>query len=257
MADLTINDIIANLPYIICLINIQHLDISNGKEASSLNRYTNPSLHLAKISHHLRNLTSLDISATNLSGPNLFNETEEINYIKEKLYEDFEPHVKAKTVNTIKSSIPGLMFLNREKLDFLGCFCCDYSVTSREFIPAIKIAGEENEANLYNCLETYSERSLMLLDVLNHLFELYRDEAIEDKLLGGFLIMNTMSKHLDHSQIQISGCASLFYVLKYWKEENINIQHLPYFYLRRLITTVINGMEEHIDDSAVSWIGFF
>ena len=118
-------------------------------------------------------------------------------------------------------------------------------------MPAVRVASEESERSLYTSLETYSERPLFLLDVLNHLFELYRDEAIEDKLLGGFFIMNTMDAHVGHSRIQISGCASLFYVLKYWKEENVNVRHLPYFYLKRLISTVINGMEEHIDDSAV------
>ena len=110
------------------------------------------------------------------------------------------------------------MFLNTDQLDFLGCFCCDHSVTSRQTrLPAVRIASEESEPNLYTDLDTYSERPLFLLDVLNHLFELYRDEAIQDKLLGGFLIMNIMDKYLDHSRIQISGCASLFYVLKYWK----------------------------------------
>lgn len=252
MADLSVNDVQLNLPYVLCLSQLKHLDVSHCKEVSSLNRYTNPSLHLAKLAHHLTQLTSLDISATNLSGPSLFNEAEEISYMSEKLYEDFEAHVEMKPVKTIKSSIPGLMFLNCEKLSFLGCFCCDHSVTSRRTqLPAVRIASEESEQHLYTALETYSERPLFLLDVLNHLFELYRDEAIEDKLLGGFLIMNTMDKYLDHSRIQISGCASLFYVLKYWKEENGNVQQLPYFYLRRLINTVINGMEEHIDDSAM------
>ena len=174
MADLSVNDVQANLPYILCLKNLKHLDISHCKEQSSLNRYTNPSLHLAKIAHHLRFLNSLDISATNLSGPSLFNELEEINYMKEKLYEDFEPYIKTRSVNTIKSSIPGLMFLNCEKLSFLGCFCCDHSVTTRQILPAIKVASEESEEHLYTSLQTYCDRPLFLLDVLNHLFELYR-----------------------------------------------------------------------------------
>jgi Zyg-11 family protein len=111
------------------------------------------------------------------------------------------------------------------------------------------VAGEDCEKNLYTSLEAYvNERPLFVLDALNHLFEAYRDELVEEKLLGGHLIMNTMEKNLDNSRIQISGSASLFYVLKYWKEENAQ---LPPFYLKRLIQTVINGMEEHIDEPAV------
>jgi len=249
---MSVNDIQANLPYILCLSELKHLDISHCKEASSLNRFTNPSLHLAKIAHHLSKLTSLDISATNLSGPSMFNQAEEVSYIKERLYEDFKPNVIKKLIVTRQSSLAGLIFLNCERLNFLGCFCCDHSVNFRanQELIAERIASEENEQNLYTSLEVYSEKPLFVLDVLNHLFELYRDETIEDKLLGGYLIMNVMDKHLDHSRIQISGCASLFYVLKYWNE-NLNVHKFPYFYLKRLISTVIAGMEVHIDDSAM------
>lgn len=107
MADLSVNDVQLNLPYMLCLSQLKHLDVSHCKEVSSLNRYTNPSLHLAKLAHHLTRLTSLDISATNLSGPSLFNEAEEISYMGEKLYEDFEAHVEMRPVRTIKSPIPG------------------------------------------------------------------------------------------------------------------------------------------------------
>ena len=107
MADLSVSDVTLNLPYILCLSSLRHLDVSHCKEVSSLNRYANPSLLLAKLAHHLTSLRSLDISATNLSGPSLFNEAEEIAYMSEKLYEDFEPHVATRPVRTIKSSIPG------------------------------------------------------------------------------------------------------------------------------------------------------
>ena len=256
MADLTVNDILANLKYLIRLKKLEHLDISYCKEKPSFNNFANPSLHLAKLAHHLTAMRSLDISGTNLGGPILFKEADEIAYIKPRLYEDLvgvENPPELNRVETVKSSVAGLMFLNNQHkvLDFLGCFCCDNSVSSRPLLPAKAIAGEESEANLYTALRTYmSDRPLFLLDALNHLFELYRDEVVKNKLLGGHLIMETMEKNLDNSRIQISGSASLFYVLKYWKEENI--QQLPYFYLKRLIKTVIIGMEEHIDESAVS-----
>ena len=257
LADLSTDDIQSNLPYLLKLQKLKHLDLSNCREKLPLNSYKNPSLVLAKIVYHLTMLSSLDISGTNLGGSTIFKEADEIEYIKKRLYEDLKFNLdndyqeKLEKFIPITSGVCGLMFLNNEKkkLDFLGCFCCDNSVSSRLNIPALRIAGEENEKHLYTSLEAYmTDRPLFLLDALNHLFELYRDEHIVDKLLGGHLIMNTMEKHLDNSKIQISGSASLFYVLKYWKEEN---SQLPPFYLKRLIQAVINGMEEHIDEPAV------
>ena len=258
MADLGVEDIQANLAYLLKMKRVAHLDISNCREKLPLNAYKNPSLLLGKLAFHLSSLRSLDISGTNLGGSIIFKEADEIDYIKKRLYEDLiddcndYQRVRLDQVVTIASGISGLMFLNNEKrvLDFLGFFGCDNSLSSRSNIPALRIAGEEIEKHLYTSLETFmNDRPLFLLDALNHLFELYRDELIEDKLLGGHLIMNTMEKHLDNSRIQISGSASLFYVLKYSKEEDIQ---LPPFYLKRLIKTVINGMEEHIEESAVS-----
>jgi hypothetical protein len=259
IADLHVDDIQANLKFILKLKNLRHLDVTNCREKPPLNRYKNPSLLLAKLVYHLTNLTSLDISGTNLTGSTIFKEQDEIDYIKKRLYDDlideYHDYQRAKLdqIETVTSGISGLLFLNNKNkmLEFLGCFCCDNSISARaNTIPAVKIASESSETYLYNSLDVYlNERPLFLLDALNHLFELYRDEFIDDKLLGGHLIMDTMEKHLDNSRIQISGSASLFYVLKYWKEENFQ---LPPFYLKRLILTVINGMEEHIDESAVS-----
>ena len=114
------------------------------------------------------------------------------------------------------------MFLNNEQmcLTFLGFTGCDNEVY--ENIPALRIASNDCEKNLYTSLQVYlNDRPLFLLDALNHLFEEYRDEMIEEKLLGGHLIMDAMEKNLSNSRIQISGRASLFYVLKYWNEANL------------------------------------
>lgn len=258
MADLNVDDIQSNLKYLLKLKQLKHLDLSNCREKPPVNIFKNASLQLAKFVYHLDKLTHLDISGTNLGGTSIFKEQEEIDYIKKKLYEDLVDEfndyqrVKLDDIETIKSDCAGLMFLNNEQkmLQFFGCFSCDNAVSAREHLPAIKIAGEDCEKNLYTSLEAYvNDRPLFVLDALNHLFEAYRDELVEEKLLGGHLIMNTMERNLDNSRIQISGSASLFYVLKYWKEENVQ---LPPFYLKRLIQTVINGMEEHIDEPAVS-----
>jgi Zyg-11 family protein len=260
MSDLTVEDIQANFKFILKLKILQKLDLSNCKEKPNV--YKSPSLVLAKIAFHLKKLAWLDISGTNLIGSSLFKEEEEINYIKKKLYEDLVDEfndyerVKLDKIETIKSDISGLMFLSNEKkrLDFLAYFCSDSSIGTRTKIPALRVASESNEKDLFNTLETYAQhadRALFLLDALNHLFELYREEFIEDKFLGGYLIMNIMEKHLNNSRIQISGSASLFYVLKYWKEENLQF---PNFYLKRLILTVLNGMEEHIDENAVFFL---
>ena len=98
-------------------------------------------------------------------------------------------------------------------------------------------------------MQTYmNDRQPFLIDALNHLFELYRDELIGDTLLGGHLVMSVMERHTDNARIQISGSASLFYVLKHWKEDN---SQLPSFYLRRLIEAVLVGLEQYVDESAM------
>jgi hypothetical protein len=257
MADLNVDDIQANFKYLLQMKQIKYLDISNCREKPPINQFKNASVQLAKLVYHLNNLNHLDISGTNLGGSSFFKEQEEIEYIKKKLFEDLidefndYKRVKFDDIKTIKSDIAGLMFLNNEEkcLKFLGCFSCDNGVPGRSHIPAQRIAGEDCEQNLYTSLEVYvDDRPLFVLDALNHLFEAYRDELVEEKLFGGHLIMLTMEKNLGNSRIQISGSASLFYVLKYWKEENVQ---LPPFYLKRLIQTVITGMEEHIDEPAV------
>jgi hypothetical protein len=245
MADLSCEDISGHLEVIIKMKNLNHLDISSYREhLPRFNEFPNASLILATIVYNLRHLKSLDISGTNLGGPIVFKDTEEIVYIKRHLRindDSFEP---------LKSGICGLMFLNNERrrLDFLGCFACD-SAAGRSNIPADIITGENDESQLYAALEYYlSERPVFLLDALNHLFEMFKEGLIEDKLFGGHLIMNVMERHVNNPRIQISGSASLFYVLKYWKEVHFQ---LPVFYLKRLINTVIYGMEEHIEENAM------
>jgi len=253
MADLNADEIQANFKYLLQLKQLKYLDISNCREITPINKYKNASVQLAKLVYHLNKLTHLDISGTNLGD---LKEQEEIDFIKQKLYEDLidynekNEQVKLDEIETIESDITGLMFLNNEQmcLTFLGLFGCDNEVY--ENIPALRIASNDCEKNLYTSLQAYlNDRPLFVLDALNHLFEEYRDEMIEEKLLGGHLIMDAMEKNLSNSRIQISGSASLFYVLKYWNEANLQF---PPFYLKRLIQTVITSMEEHINDQAVN-----
>ncbi len=150
------------------------------------------------------------------------------------------------------SSVIGLMCLHKE-LDFFGCLKCENMVSSRENIPAKCIAGDCDEDDLFTSLEVYMDRPLFIVDTLNRLFELCRDNAISNRLYGGMLAMNCMCKYLDNSRIQVSGSASLFFILRQLKDENKSV---PHFFLRRLVETVINAMEEHIDESPVGSAGF-
>ena len=261
-SNFNVDELTSNIDFILCLRNINYLDVSNYREKNLLNTYKNPSRVLARLVFYLKNLQSLDISGTNLGGADMFKLDEEIEYIKVKLEEDMSAHeddedfkrerleflsnISAENCN--ESNISGLLFLN-SKLSFLGCLNCDQNVSARERIPACRIAGESKEEYLFTCLEVYLDKSLFILDSLNHLFELYKEGMIDEKQHGGHLIMNCMQKYLNHSRIQISGSASLFYVLKYSKEDN---KILTPFYIRRLVDTIINAMEEHIDENAVS-----
>jgi hypothetical protein len=255
------DELVLNLKFILSLRNLNYLDISNYREKNMPNVYKNSSYLLAKLVFYLKNLHSIDISGTNLGGPDLFNVEDEIKYIKTKLLqelddnddvvavdEDFknERNEFLKNLTNNSSKIIGLLFLNCKKLNFLGCLNCDQNVSGRENLPALHIAGEAKEQYLFTCLEVYMDKPLFILDSLNYLFESYKEETIKDKLYGGYLVMNCMQKYLNNPRIQISGSASLFYVLKYTKDEN---KPMAYFYLKRLIETIMNAIEEHIDES--------
>ena len=254
------DELVLNSKFILSLRKLNYLDISNYREKPLLNVYKNPSCLLAKLVLYLKNLHSLDISGTNLGGADLFKIEDEIEYIKGKLLAELQNEIndefkteRIQFLNSLtpsncnQSKISGLLFLN-SKLNFLGCLNCDQNVSAREQIPAIHIAGEAKEQYLFTCLEVYLDKPLFILDSLNHLFELYRDDMITDKSQGGYLIMNCMQKYLNNSRIQISGSASLFYVLKYSKDEN---KQLPQLYIKQLVETIMNGMEEHMDANAV------
>ena len=122
MADLNVDDIQANMKYLLQMKQIRHLDVSNCREKPPVNLYKNASVQLAKLVYHLTNLTHLDISGTNLGGTSIFKELDEIEYIKKKLYEDLVDEyndyqrVKLDGIKTIKSDVAGLMFLNNGKI---------------------------------------------------------------------------------------------------------------------------------------------
>ncbi len=67
LADLSVQDVEANLPYLLTLKKLKLLDISNCREKTPLNSFKNPSLLLAKLVYHLTSLNSLDISGKFMS----------------------------------------------------------------------------------------------------------------------------------------------------------------------------------------------
>lgn len=125
------------------------LDISTSIDTTNSisHQFHEPDQQLSKIVKKLTNLTSLDISGTNLAG----------------LRTD---------------TIIGLEPRNGNPLDFLGIFHTSIEAASRENIPALRIAGDVGENMILTACEAYMNRVDMLRKGLNELFQLFRYEVI-------------------------------------------------------------------------------
>ena len=159
-----------------------------------------------------------------------------------------------------KAVLIPLLLLNVRRLDFFGFLACeDKLATSSGKYRAKKLAkicGEltslHGESFMINALKIYVDRPVFVFDILNHLYECYRGDQFDNrgnKIVAGLRIIEAMRRNLADSRIQISGSASLFYVLKYSKENSLPLTNA---YLRRLIDTMIIAMQEHIDENSVS-----
>ncbi|CAF0865053.1 unnamed protein product, partial [Didymodactylos carnosus] len=231
---------------IICeLKTLSTLDLSRSKISvnSPTDNYKNSTLFLAKLVYSLEQLKSLDISGTNLGGEHTIRSNEdEREYLCEKL------NITCDKRN-VESSIPGLLLL-KAPLEFLGVLDCDQNVAMRPNLPAKKIAGEYSENQLLTAIQRYINRSEMITHVVTHLFRFYKDTSLENFKYGGELLMECMDKHIYNLHIQISGSASLFYIIKahHQKDES---SELEYFYVRQIVTVILNAMTIHSKDNGM------
>lgn len=135
----------------ICQIkSLRHLDISTSSDGIS-HQFQDPELALTQLMNSLPDLASLDITGTNLAG----------------LRQD---------------EILGLESRKSNPLEFLGIFHTSIEASSRQNIPALRIAGDSKEEYILNSCEAYMERVPLLRMALNELFQLYRFE-VSDRVI--------------------------------------------------------------------------
>ncbi|KAI4471711.1 protein zer-1 [Holotrichia oblita] len=214
------------IPAICKLKNLRHLDISQSKDENGT--YENPSKVLATIVECLPRLTSLDISGTNLAGSGVAERTDDC----------FGPYA---------SDIPGLSSRVHNKFQFLGLYETQRGACFRHDIPAKLIAGNANEEQVLVAALAYLDRSDMLQKVLNELFHLFRFESCNQVGQALNIVLEAMNRNLNERHIQISGSATLFYIVKGAGKELHDVVRVK----RRIITTLLNGMCAHRNDDTM------
>lgn len=221
-------DTIENIIPSLCkLKNLRHLDVSQSKEENG--KFDNGSQLLQVIVENLTKLVSLDISGTNLAGRGVA--------VPREAGDDVP----------IASDISGIASRVNNPFQFLGLYDAQHDACLRHHIPAKLIAGNANEEQVLIAALAYLDRPEMLQKVLNELFHFFRFESC--RYIGQSLnvVLESMDRHISERHIQISGSATLFYIVKGAGKELHDVVRIK----RRIITTLLNGMFAHKSDDTM------
>lgn len=215
-------DTIAELKHLITL------DISQGKKETGI--YPRPVTTLHRLVSSLPSLRYLDISSTNLaSSPS-----------------NGDSPISSSGGGGVPSDIAGLQGLAKE-LDFLGLYNCE-AAARQTLLPARRVTGDANEAQVLLALETYLDRQELLRDVLNEVYTVYRfggQDAAEgvEQTRALHLVLEAMRRYLGDATTQIAGSASLFYIIKPVEMRAATRQ--------KVVRTLLAGMEEHMEEQVM------
>ncbi|GBN48515.1 Protein zer-1 [Araneus ventricosus] len=141
------------------------------------------------------------------------------------------------------TDIPGLASRVNRPLEFLGLLNCAYDACYRHHIPAKRIAGDASEEQILTAGQAYCAREPMIQKVLNDLFQIFRFSTCNNTKLALDVVMEAMRLHLKVKHIQVSGSASLFYIVKGEHKELFNIKMR-----RKIIKLLIDAMFLHYSD---------
>lgn len=207
------------------LKKLRHLDISQSSEKSRNFRFENRTL--ARIVESLPNLVSLDISGTNLAGTGVAENGMSTNCAGQ-------------------TDIPGLSSRVKNPFEFLGLYQTQYNACRRHDIPAKMISGDADEEQILTAATAYIDRPDVLQKVLNDLYHLFRFETCQNIPYALAVVLEAMDRHLTEKHIQISGSATLFYIVK-----NTDKPALTSRTKRTIISTLLNGMNAHREDDTM------
>ncbi|XP_071445512.1 protein zer-1 homolog [Hetaerina americana] len=219
----------------ICLLEkLRHLDVSQSNEKHGT--FMNENQTLAMLVESLPLLSSLDISGTNLAGTGVAEHSPAPKAQPKNGYEMAAP----------QTDIPGLSSRVDNPLDFLGLYATHHGACHRHDIPAKKISGDANEEQILTAAAAYIDRPEVLQKVLNDLYHLFRYETCQNVCHALTVVLEAMDRHIHEKHIQISGSATLFYIVK-GKDKHSFAMRMK----RKIICTLLNGMSTHRDDDTM------
>ncbi|KAH8303764.1 hypothetical protein KR018_001537 [Drosophila ironensis] len=254
---------IANqLHAICCLRRLCTLDISISSSGNGQGTYDLPDQTLEMLMDNLRHLTHLDISGTNLAGNGTATkESTNSNGVLPSI--KFEKYAL--------TDIPGLASRTQRPLQFLGLYHTAHWACKRHDIPALEVAGDANEQQILTAARYYHDRPVLLtrvrsglrcfscicleifrlLQVLNDLYHLFRFENCKDIHTALDVVLSAMDRHLKFKHMQISGSATLFYIVKGRDRSKFGT-----LLRNHIILTLLNGMEMHLTDDTMLRNGY-
>ncbi|CAH0392441.1 unnamed protein product [Bemisia tabaci] len=223
------------------LRNLEVLDISQFDEREG--KYEMPDLTLATIVKSLPKLKSLDISGTNLAGTGVADaQILSSDFMKKRdCDENFKSVYRAR-----KSDIAGLSSRADNPLEFLGLYGTDHKACYRHDIPASLISGDATECQLVTAALKYIDRPIIIQRVLSDLYHRFRNESISNVLQVLSIILSAMDRHISERNIQISGSAIIFYIVKIRDKVNMSVKTK-----RHIITALLNAMDAFADDDTM------
>lgn len=213
------------------LKNLRHLDISQSNYKQG--QFDNPNKILSDLVNGLPQLVSLDIGGTNLAGRGVAERP-------------IDTNVEDTNFGQL-SDIPGLASRIHKPLQFLGLYGTAHGACRRHDIPAKVVAGDANEDQIliaaHVCMDNKQE---LLQKVLSDLYHVFRYENCHRMDQALCTVLEAMEKHPAQKHIQISGSATLFYIVK-MKEKGELVTRMK----RRIISTLLAGMSTHRDEETM------
>eukprot|EP00099_Drosophila_melanogaster_P020610 NP_612112.1 uncharacterized protein Dmel_CG12084, isoform A [Drosophila melanogaster] len=235
---------IANqLHAICCLRRLCTLDISISSSGNGHGTYDLPDQTLEMLMDNLRHLTHLDISGTNLAGNGVAT--------KESTTTSGMQQSPKMEQHFALTDIPGLASRTQRPLQFLGLYHTAHWACKRHDIPALEVAGDANEQQILTAARYYHDRPVLLTRVLNDLYHLFRFENCKDIHTALDVVLSAMDRHLKFKHMQISGSATLFYIVKGRDRSKFGA-----LLRNHIIRTLLNGMEMHITDDTMLRNGY-
>ncbi|XP_032573716.1 protein zer-1 homolog isoform X2 [Drosophila sechellia] len=235
---------IANqLHAICCLRRLCTLDMSISSSGNGHGTYDLPDQTLEMLMDNLRHLTHLDISGTNLAGNGVATK-ESTSTSGSQQSPKMEQHFAL-------TDIPGLASRTQRPLQFLGLYHTAHWACKRHDIPALEVAGDANEQQILTAARYYHDRPVLLTRVLNDLYHLFRFENCKDIHTALDVVLSAMDRHLKFKHMQISGSATLFYIVKGRDRSKFGA-----LLRNHIIRTLLNGMEMHITDDTMLRNGY-